>query len=209
MKKRLRIKILISLSVVLLLTAVVLFTNVYLVILGPLQAGTRIDSNYGDVILVLGGGLRKGREIGYSTEERLLLAVQLFKQKNRPIIISGGSLYRGSPAIKKVTDFLEQRGVKKEFVRFEGKSQTTYDNFFNSRKLINEMKSKEVIVCTSPYHQGRAKMILEYLEFNNFKIAYMEQSEIYQAHSLCQRLRNLRLILREYLAILKFKIFKK
>jgi uncharacterized SAM-binding protein YcdF (DUF218 family) len=208
MKKKMKILIivLVILTVLLLLG---LFTNVYLLFLGPLKAGAEVDGNYGDVILVLGGGLRKGREIGYSTEERLLLAAELFNRKKRTVIISGGSMYRGSPAIKKITDFLVRHGVDKEYIRFEGKSQTTFDNFVYTRKMIEEMKSKEIIVCTSPYHQWRARMILDYLGVENFRIAKMERSEVYQAHSVKQRLRNMKLVFREYLAILKFKIFKK
>ena len=125
------------------------------------------------------------------------------------IIISDGSLYRRSPAIKKMTGFLVKNGVGTQYIRLEGKSQTTFDNLFNSQTIIREMKSKEVIVCTSPYHQKRARMILDYLKLDNFKIVRMKNSEIYHAHSIKQRLRNLRLILREYMAILKFKIFGK
>jgi uncharacterized SAM-binding protein YcdF (DUF218 family) len=191
------------------LVLVMVLTNVYLLMLKPLESGIEIAEDYGDVILVLGGGLRKGRQIGYSTEERLLLAVQLYKQRNRPMIISGGSMYRGSPAIKKITAFLEERGVRQEDIKFEGKSQTTFDHFLNARKLIDEMKAGEVILCTSPYHQARAGMILRYLGVKNFKIARMNHSEVFQADSIKQRMRNLKLVLREYMAIIKFKLFKK
>lgn len=194
-------------GILLILTVLIVFTNIYLLLLGPLECGTDIDNNYGDVILVLGGGLRKGPEIGYSTEERLLLAVELFHRKQRMIIISDGSLYPRSPAIKKITGFLVKNGVETRYIRLEGKSQTTFDNLFNSQTIIREMKSKEVIVCTSPYHQKRARVILDYLKLDNFKIVRMKNSEIYHAHTIKQRLRNLRLILREYMAIFKFKIF--
>jgi uncharacterized SAM-binding protein YcdF (DUF218 family) len=193
----------------LVLTALLLFTNFYMIFLGPLETGVDVDNDYGDVILVLGGGLRKGREIGYSTEERLLLAIELFKQKKRMIIVSDGSLYRRSPAIKKVTGFLTKNGVEREYIHLEGKSQTTFDSFYYTQKMLEEMNSKEVIVCTSPYHQERAQMILDHLRLKNFKIARMKQSEINQAHTVKQRLRNLWLILREYMAILKFKMLKK
>jgi uncharacterized SAM-binding protein YcdF (DUF218 family) len=168
-----------------------------------------VDNRYGDAILVLGGGLKKGRELGYSTEERLRLAVMLFMQKKRTIIVSGGSLYKGSPAIEKIKAYFLKYGIDEKHIKFEGRSQTTYDNFYYSNRLINNMKFKEVIVSTSPYHQRRSRMILSYLGLTNFKISRMDSSEIYHARSIKQRLRNLRLILREYLAILKFKIFKK
>lgn len=195
--------------VTLVLTALLFFTNIYMIFLGPLESGLDVDDDYGDVILVLGGGLRKGREIGYSTEERLLLAIDLFKQKKRMIIVSDGSLYPHSPAIKKITGFLTKNGVEKEYIHLEGKSQTTFDSFYYTQEMLEEMKSKEVIVCTSPYHQERAQMILNHLKLKNFKIARMKHSEIYQARTIKQRLRNSWLIFREYMAILKFKMFKR
>ena len=191
--------------------AVFLFTctNIYLLLLKPLDIGTGVDNPYGDVILVLGGGLKKGRELGYSTEERLNLAVELFSQKKRTIIVSGGSLYKGSPAIKKITAFFLKNGIEEKYIKFEGRSQTTYDNFIFAFKMINDKKFKEIIVSTSPYHHGRSRIILSYLGFNNFKISKMKHSEIYRAITVKQRLRNLKLIFREYLAILKFKVFKR
>lgn len=196
-----------GLGIGLLLGLMTLFTNVYLIFLPPLEADDPIDANFGDVILVLGGGLRKGPEIGYSTEERLNLAVKLFHRKKRILIISDGSLYRRSPAIKKMTDFLVSKGVPHEFIRLEGKSQTTYDNVLYSRKIIEELNSGGVIICTSPYHQRRVRAILNHLELENFKIAAMERSEIFQADSLRQRMRNIGLIFHEYMAIMKFKFF--
>jgi len=209
MKKKIKYFLLALGLVVLVLTGLLLFTNFYMIFLGPLERGVEVDNNYGDVILVLGGGLRKGREIGFSTEERLLLAVELYKQKKRMIIVSDGSLYYHSPAIKKITAFLTKYGVEKECIHLEGKSQTTFDSFYYTQELLEKMKSKEVIVCTSPYHQERAQLILDHLKLKNFKIARMEHSEIYQSRTIKQRLRNSWLIFREYMAILKFKIFKK
>jgi uncharacterized SAM-binding protein YcdF (DUF218 family) len=209
MKKKIKYFLLTLGLVTLVLTALLFFTNFYMIFLGPLEKGLNVDNNYGDVILVLGGGLRKGREIGFSTEERLLLAIELYKQKKRMIIVSDGSLYHRSPAIKKITDFLTKNGVEKEYIHLEGKSQTTFDSFYYTQEMLEKMKSKEVIVCTSPYHQERAQMILDHLKLNNFKIARMTHSEIYQSRTIKQRLRNSWLIFREYMAILKFKIFKR
>ncbi|HLP45513.1 MAG TPA: YdcF family protein [Candidatus Kapabacteria bacterium] len=185
-----------------------LFTDMYLLFLEPLDTGITVNGDYGDVILVPGGGTKRG-ELGYSTEERLLLAVDLFKQKKRTIIVSGGSAYKGSPAVKRYLVFFSRYNIRKEYLRFEGRSQTTYDNFFNSHKMIDDMKLQEIIVCTSPYHQRRSQMIISYLGLTNFKIAKMKTSEIYQARNISQRLRNIWLITREYLAILKFKVFKR
>jgi hypothetical protein len=113
MRKKIKYLLVILLAFTIVSIGIILFTNAYLSLLSPLEIGTDIDKNYGDTILVLGGGLRKGPEIGYSTLERLNLAVELYHQKERIIIISDGSLYHRSPAIKKMTDFLLKHGVSK------------------------------------------------------------------------------------------------
>lgn len=196
------------LIVLLLMGGIFLFTDIYLLFLKPLDIGSEIEADYGDAILVPGGGSKRG-ELGNSTEERLLLAVDLFKQKKRIIIVSGGSAYKGSPAVKRYVAFFSKHGIGKENLRFEGRSQTTFDNFSNTQEMIAEMKLKEVIIATSPYHQGRSRMILSYLGLKNYKIARMKTSEVYRAESISQRLRNTWLISREYLGIVKFKIFKR
>lgn len=205
MKKKIKYLILI----LLLILAIFLFTDFYILFLKPLEVGEEIDRDFGDMILVLGGGLKRGFEIGFSTEERLNLAVDLYKQRERVIAISDGSLYKGSPAIKKFENYLINKGVKKEHIKYEGRSQTTFDNLVYAKKLVEEKEFKEIIVCTSPYHQKRSRMIIAHLEIENIKIAKMEKSEIYRPASLKQRTRNMKLVFREYSAILKFKLFKK
>ena len=197
------------LIIVLLVFSLFLITDVYRCLLPPLEIGESVEAGFGDVILVPGGGLREGLKIGYSTEERLNLAVELFKQRPRMILVSDGSLYSRSPGIDKVLDFLNSRGVSDEFIILEGKSQTTYDNVLNSQSISKRRGFVEMIVCTSPYHQKRTALMLRSIGLKKFRVAQMGRSEIYQAGSLRQRLRNIRLILREYLAILKFKILKK
>jgi len=195
--------------ILLLISAIFLFTDIYILFLNPLSGGEEIDSSYGDIILVLGGGLRRGFEIGFSTEERLNLAVSLYKQKKKVIVISDGSLYKGSPVIGKFTHFLMRKGVAREHIQYEGKSQTTYDNLLYAKYLLEKGKFKQIIVCTSPYHQKRAEMILAHLKIVNYKMARMSESEIYGPGSIKQRIRNMKLVFREYSAILKFKLFKK
>jgi len=186
-----------------------LLSGFYRLLLNPLAVGKPIDKDFGDVILVLGGGLKEGYQIGFSTEERLDLAAELYGQKKRLVIISDGSLYKGSPAIKKMVDYLAAKGVDRADVRCEGKSQTTFDNFVFAQEMLKGMNPKGIIVCTSPYHQRRARMILSYLHLTDFKIARMGRSEIYRAPTVKQRMRNIKLILREYFAIVKFKLLKR
>ncbi len=54
MKKKVKIVLIIFIV----LAALFLFTNIYLFFLNPLDIGTPVEDGYGDVILVLGGGLK-------------------------------------------------------------------------------------------------------------------------------------------------------
>ncbi len=199
----------IILLIVIFIFMLLIFTDIYLLLLHPLDTGVYQNKKFGDIILVLGGGLKKKNEIGVSTAERLELASSIYSKRKMKILVSDGSLYRKSPAIKMYKDFLIKRGVSPEHIILEGKSQTTYENFIYTRDIVNREKSNEVIVCTSPYHQKRSGIIIDKLSYKKYIVAKMDRSEIYQSESIKQRIRNLKLIVREYFAMLKFKLFKK
>ncbi|MEN8222124.1 MAG: YdcF family protein [Acidobacteriota bacterium] len=202
-------KIKILLLVFLFMFLLFILTDVYLLLLKPLDTGVEITKNQGDIMLVLGGGLKSGNKIGVSTAERLEKAVQLYLVKEMKIIVSDGSLYRKSPAIKMFKEYLVGKGIKPEHILFEGKSQTTYENFIYTKNMLINEKSKAVLVITSPYHQKRSSIIMKYLNLNNYKVIKVDKSEVYQADSIRQRIRSLRLIIREYFGLLKFRILRR
>lgn len=202
-------KIKILLLVFLFMFLLFILTDVYLLLLKPLDTGVEITKNQGDIMLVLGGGLKSGNKIGVSTAERLEKAVQLYQVKEMKIIVSDGSLYRKSPAIKMFKEYLVGKGIKPEHILFEGKSQTTYENFIYTKNMLINEKSKAVLVITSPYHQKRSSIIMKYLNLNNYKVIKVDKSEVYQADSIRQRIRSLRLIIREYFGLLKFRILRR
>ncbi|MEN8154675.1 MAG: YdcF family protein [Acidobacteriota bacterium] len=189
--------------------SLLLLTDIFLLFLKPLDTGVELEKNYGDLILVLGGGLKKINEIGLSTSERLKMAIKLYRVKKRKILVSDGSLYKKSPAIKLIKGFLLDMGIKEEDIIMEGASQTTFENFIYTKDMIKNGKFREIIVCTSPYHHARSEKMIKYLKLKNYKVAKMDDSEIYDSPGLKQKLRNLKLITREYFGLIKFKIFKK
>jgi uncharacterized SAM-binding protein YcdF (DUF218 family) len=193
----------------LLLIIIFLFTDSYRILLAPLDVGEVIDPDFGDSILILGGGLRPRVEIGISTEERLWLAVQLYRQKRRKIVLSDGSLYRKSPAIEIMVRYFEKRGVPRSDLVLEGLSQTTFESCLNCREIFDRHDLKAIVVVTSPYHQKRCSEMLRFLEYPDFRVARMIRSEVYRADTFAQRMRNLKLIFREYIALVKFWVFKK
>lgn len=176
--------------------------------LNPLDVGEEISPEYGDVILVLGGGLRPNLALGYSTEERLKLAVSLYRRTPRHLLVTDGSLYRRSPAVPRLRQWLIRRGVLPQHIVFEGRSQNTWENLSNGLEILQRRGFRQVIACTSPYHQARVKLIMRYLGYPDFRIARMRESEIRSDSGIRQLMRNLRLIVREYFAILHFYLFR-
>lgn len=174
------------------------------VLLNPLMTGVDIPERYGDIIAVFGGGMRREDRvrIGYSTRERLDQAIDLYKKKERFVLVSDGSLYRKSPAIPLIMDYLQKNGVKKERILIEGDSQTTADNVRQTFAIAEELGLKQVIVCTSPYHQKRSQMLLARSAKGDYMVARSTESEVFEGGSFSRRLRNGKLILHEYGAIL-------
>ncbi len=173
------------------------------ILLQPLMAGVSIPAEYGDIIVVFGGGMRRdaGVKIGFSTNERLDQAVSLYRVKPRPILVSDGSLYRKSPAVPLVIKYLTDQGVKLDNIIIDGDSQTTVDNVEKTIEISNKRGLKEIIICTSPYHQKRSQILLEQAYSVNFMIAVSTESEVFKTESFGKWLRSMNLILHEYLAI--------
>ena len=201
--------LLIGSGLVAMVLAAFLTTGLYRLFLLPLDVGEPIRPEYGDLILVFGGGLQPRLTIGISTRERLDLALALFHQRPRKILLSDGSLYRRSPAIEKIRTFLRRRGVADSFLILEGRSQNTFESAVNCKKIIESNGFSQVILCTSPYHQRRSAWILEYLEYPPFRVAKMDKSEVYRDDSFKQRFRNIRLIFRDYVALAKFVLLRR
>jgi len=88
-------------------------------------------------------------------------------------------------------------------VIFERKSINTFQNCLNASRIADTTGYREIIIVTSPYHQYRAKMLLDKLLKSDFKIARMNDSEVYVNSSFLKKSRNFRFIFKEYIAIAK------
>lgn len=100
-----------------------------------------------DAIVVVSGG---------QTTTRAEYGIKLFKQGYAPVIIfSGGALDDGpSNAIAMRQQALEQ-GLSDDNILLDEDAQNTYQNATNSKKLMDSIGAKKIILVTSPYHQRR------------------------------------------------------
>lgn len=123
-----------------------------------------------DAVIVLGGGVIKnpdGYELRSHTFKRFIEAVELAKNFDAILIVSGGTLpglSQESEAIV-MAKLAKEFGVPEEKVLIDDKSKNTYENAKNIANLIKNRDLKRIILVTSAVHMKRAMM-----SFEKFKI---------------------------------------
>ena len=117
-----------------------------------------------DFLLILGCRVK-----GDTPDEMLRLRAEaaakfLNEHKNVRAICCGGIVHedqtkREAQAIKEI---LLQNGIESERIFLEDKSQTTFENFVNAKKLIDSLKPEkepEIAFISSEFHLMRASVI--------------------------------------------------
>lgn len=106
-----------------------------------------------DVIVVVSGG---------QTTSRAEKGIELYKQGYAPkIIFSGAALDDGPSNAYAMRDQALASGIPARDISIDEKSQNTYENAENSKRIIDEIGAKKIILVTSPYHQRRANQTFE------------------------------------------------
>ncbi len=101
-----------------------------------------------DAIVVISGG---------QTTSRADKGIDLYKQgyaKN--IIFSGAALDDGPSNASAMKQQALEAGVNENIIHTDEASQDTYQNAENSKKILEDLHEKKIILVTSPYHQRRA-----------------------------------------------------
>jgi uncharacterized SAM-binding protein YcdF (DUF218 family) len=161
--------------------------------LKPLSMGEAINGDFGDVLIVPGSGCNPG----CGTEERINLAYSLYKQKPRVVIVSEG--FCSKQEIKNFSvRMVHQWGFKPDHIVWENTSRNTKENIVNSLAICDSLSLKEVIVCTSPFHQLRCWILMEKMYSGQFKIAQMKPEHYEYDHYSVYRDKKAMVIKQEY-----------
>lgn len=159
---------------------------------------------FAEAIVVLGGGLRSDGSPEISTLERTNYGLFLLKAGfGNYLILSGGVKASDRVEADEMYKIALDKGVSPETLLKEGRSSNTYENALYTKELLSQHNIKgKVILVTSPYHMKRAifcfrKQGVEVLA------APVVNSEIY-TYGFYQNLRNLRLLMDEFLALVYF-----
>jgi uncharacterized SAM-binding protein YcdF (DUF218 family) len=120
------------------------------------------DLQKADAIVVVSGG---------QTTSRASKGIELFKQGYAPkIIFSGAALDDGPSNAFAMRDQALAEGVSPKSIIIDEKSQNTYENAVNTKRILDEIGTKSVILVTSPYHQRRANMTFEKVLGPDYKV---------------------------------------
>ncbi len=125
-----------------------------------------------DVILVPGGGVRKGGEIPPWTKARLDRAVQISKKE--PIVtLSAGTVHRppplderGFPVFESIaaSQYLMKKGIEPNRILTETCSYDTIGNAYFSRAIhVEPGQFKKICIITSDFHMPRTEAIFRWV----------------------------------------------
>lgn len=130
-----------------------------------------LNDEFCDVLIILGGKV-EGAEPSSDLEIRIDKAAEYLKMHPCCTAIATGGNFRKNQDISEaecIKRNLIQQGVDGERIIIEDKATTTYENFSNSLKIIEDLNIQNPIIgiLSNDYHLYRASMIAEESGINN------------------------------------------
>lgn len=113
----------------------------------------------GEVVVVLSGGTR---DTGYPEGDsviRMLEGIRIARQRNLPLLISGGVVLHQRRAASRVLEEFLSPFLSGITVYTEPHSRDTRENALFTALYLKELGIKKVILVTSAYHLPRATML--------------------------------------------------
>jgi uncharacterized SAM-binding protein YcdF (DUF218 family) len=127
----------------------------------PSQAGVERDfSDYAQIAVVLGGGLRADGSPTESTTLRADAAVDLANKREIPLILSG-SHGNGPPPERTeaqvLADLIIAKGIDPSRIFLEDRSRDTLSNAaYVAQRYLSKITPRPIILVTSPFHMARS-----------------------------------------------------
>jgi uncharacterized SAM-binding protein YcdF (DUF218 family) len=125
------------------------------------------EIRHADAIVVLGGGVNRGRYLTLSSSHRLVRGVQLYHEgKAQKIVFSGGLSQKAGVAEGAVLAQEARRmQVPLENILTEKNSQRTHEQAIETKKILDPLRWKSIILVTSYTHMKRAVLCFEQAGF--------------------------------------------
>ena len=147
------------------LVVVIAYTPLTLYMLKPLTVHEEIKN--ADLILVLGGGIDKGRYLTLVSSHRLVKGAQLyFEGRANKILVSGGIPGKVNvPEAAVMAQDARRLKIPAGDILLENKSQNTHAQAVEVKKIADSLQLKSILLVTSFSHMKRSLMTFENLGF--------------------------------------------
>ena len=159
---------------------IILIINLY-VILSTKNRIIKINSikaeKY-DCIVVLGAGIRNNKP-SPMLEDRLLTAIELYKNKIAPkILVSGDHEYKDYDEVNVMKSYLIENGIPSEDIFMDHAGISSYDSIYRTKIIF---KANKVIIVTQKYHLYRSLYIAKSIDLNAYGVSATKREYINQA----------------------------
>ena len=187
-----------------LIVLVIAFTPLTGYMVKPLEV--KEDIRKAEVIVVLSGGIDKGRYLSPVSSQRMVRGVQLyFEGRAKKILFSGGDPKKNGVAEAAVMAQEAKRlNIPAEDILVERRSQSTHEKVVEVKKITEALRWKSLILVTSYSKMKRSLMAFEYAGFKVYP-APADPHEKY-ADGPLERLSLFRELIHEYVGIVYYKI---
>lgn len=187
-----------------LIILVIAFTPLTGYMVKPLEV--KEDIRKADVIVVLSGGIDKGRYLSLASSQRMVRGAQLyFEGRAKKILFSGGIPPKNGVAEAAVMAQEAKRlNIPAEDILVEKRSQSTNEKVVEVKKMTEALRWKSLILVTSYSKMKRSLMAFEYAGFKVYP-APADPHEKY-ADGPLERISLFRELIHEYVGIIYYKI---
>jgi uncharacterized SAM-binding protein YcdF (DUF218 family) len=221
-KKKIRISLILSITTLILLY----FFSTEVgknVVLSPLENGYPFPKEINcQEIVVLGGGViphspdeNNRASVDPKVAKRLYTAFKLWKRIKKPILVSGGSVFRNSESeASAMKRFLVELGIPEDEIIEEKKSRNTLENALFTREILETEGIDKICLVTSAFHMPRSVLIFKTAGFKVIPVPsdYRIFRTPYSWYSFLPApsyLRDSMFGIREYVGILYFELIQR
>lgn len=122
-----------------------------------------------DCILVLGCMVWSETTPSHMLEDRLLVAVDLFKQGSAPkILMSGDHGRKDYDEVNVMKNFAIDKGIESENIFMDHAGFSTYESMYRAKEIF---KAERIIIVTQTYHLPRAIRCAEALGMEAYGVS--------------------------------------
>ncbi len=139
---------------------VLLYAGVFIYVANNVYNDNNVKS---DAIIVLGARAKVGDKIGTCLKARTDHAITLYKKGYAARLIFSG----GENQAETMNSIAKSNDVSSKNILLENTAKSTYENLFNSQKIMQKNHLQSAIIVTDPYHEVRASLVADKLHMQH------------------------------------------